>query len=45
MPGDHDFIPPEPPSQRMTNDDFRKLMMTPRGGSGKIMQDPQDLTD
>lgn len=24
----------EPASQRMTNEDFRKLMMTPRGGSG-----------
>jgi len=35
--GDHDFLAPssvavEPPSQRMTNADFRKLMMTPRAG-------------
>ena len=29
-----DFLAPEPPSQRLTNDDFRKLMMTPRAGSG-----------
>eukprot|EP00095_Tigriopus_kingsejongensis_P005210 maker-scaffold408_size180710-snap-gene-0.38 protein:Tk05210 transcript:maker-scaffold408_size180710-snap-gene-0.38-mRNA-1 annotation:"red protein (ik factor) (cytokine ik)" len=37
---EHDFLAPvssghdEPASQRMTNEDFRKLMMTPRGGSG-----------
>ena len=35
--GDHDFLAPnslpvEPASQRMTNADFRKLMMTPRAG-------------
>jgi len=35
--GDHDFLAPssmpvEPASQRMTNSDFRKLMMTPRAG-------------
>ena len=30
MPGDPG---PEPASTRMTNDDFRKLMMTPRAGS------------
>lgn len=33
---DHEFlapgIPAEPQSQRMTNEDFRKLMMTPRAG-------------
>jgi hypothetical protein len=39
--GDHEFATPaapdtyiEPPSQRMTNADFRKLMMTPKAGSG-----------
>ncbi|XP_059079943.1 protein Red-like [Tigriopus californicus] len=42
---EHEFLAPgselhgsghrhEPASQRMTNEDFRKLMMTPRGGSG-----------
>lgn len=34
--GDHEFLAPslpsEPQSQRMTNEDFRKLMMTPRAG-------------
>ena len=33
--GGEDFLAPmEPASQRMTNADFRKLMMTPRAGSG-----------
>lgn len=34
MPQDSDSVE-EPPSQRLTNDDFRKLLMTPRApGSG-----------
>ena len=33
--GGEDFLAPmEPPSQRLSNSDFRKLMMTPRAGSG-----------
>lgn len=32
MPQDNDHE--EPPSQRLTNDDFRKLLMTPRAPPG-----------
>ena len=33
---DHDFaVPGSDKDQKMTNDDFRKLMMTPRAGSGR----------
>lgn len=37
MPHDNDYgmdEPQTPSSQRLTNDDFRKLLMTPRSGSG-----------
>lgn len=30
---DHGIEEPQTPSQRLTNDDFRKLLMTPRGSS------------
>jgi len=39
--GDKDFqVPMEPPSQRLSNSDFRKLMMTPRAGSGAVPATP-----
>ena len=39
--GGEDFLAPmEPASQRMTNADFRKLMMTPRAGSGAVPATP-----
>ena len=39
--GGEDFLAPmEPASQRMTNEDFRKLMMTPRAGSGAAPATP-----
>lgn len=34
MPQDGEHGVEEPPSQRLTNDDFRKLLMTPRAPSG-----------
>ena len=39
--GGEDFLAPmEPASQRLSNADFRKLMMTPRGGSGAAPATP-----
>eukprot|EP00092_Neocalanus_flemingeri_P030432 GFUD01033034.1.p1 GENE.GFUD01033034.1~~GFUD01033034.1.p1 ORF type:complete len:603 (+),score=272.53 GFUD01033034.1:57-1865(+) len=47
--GDHDFLAPstlpvEPASQRMTNADFRKLMMTPRAGQTPAPPTPGGVT-
>ena len=40
MGADEFLAPMEPASQRMTNADFRKLMMTPRAGSGAAPSTP-----
>ena len=40
MGGDDFLAPMEPPSQRLSNSDFRKLMMPPRAGSGAAPATP-----
>ena len=40
MGGDDFLAPMEPASQRLSNNDFRKLMMTPRAGSGAVPATP-----
>ncbi|CAB4067104.1 IK [Lepeophtheirus salmonis] len=40
----HDFNIPEPPSSRLTNEDFRKLMMTPRASGSSSCATPSSST-
>ena len=40
MGGDDFRAPMEPPSERLSNADFRKLMMTPRAGTGAVPATP-----
>lgn len=46
MPSDeHGMEEPATPSQRLTNDDFRKLLMTPRSVSGSGSHAPGSIRE
>lgn len=46
MPHDeHGIEEPQTPSQKLTNDDFRKLLMTPRGSGSSSSHAPGSIRE
>lgn len=46
MPHDeHGVEEPQTPSQKLTNDDFRKLLMTPRSAGGSSSHAPGSIRE